>query len=107
MIPILASALPLFFGMPHGTELIVVLIIILIFYGPKQLPKIGRALGGGIKEFKDGLKTGLPEDEEGKEPQRPEPRTTTTVEALPPQENRSPETRSANQPEESHQTREP
>jgi sec-independent protein translocase protein TatA len=93
---------PLLFGMPAGTELIVILIIVLILFGPKQLPKIGRALGGGIKEFKDGLKTG-PESEEEEEPP-PESRTTIQagpVEALPPTESSPPEMspeKSAEQP---------
>lgn len=35
------------------TELIIILIVILIIFGPKNLPKIGQALGRGIREFKD------------------------------------------------------
>jgi sec-independent protein translocase protein TatA len=35
------------------TELIVVLVIILILFGPGKLPEIGKALGRGIREFKD------------------------------------------------------
>jgi sec-independent protein translocase protein TatA len=83
---------PLIFGMPAGTEVIVILIIVLILFGPKQLPKIGRALGGGIKEFKDGLKTG-PLDE-SEEESTPESKTTIQagpVEALPPSEPSPPE----------------
>lgn len=38
-------------GMP---ELIFVLIIVLIIFGPKSLPTLGRALGQGVREFKDG-----------------------------------------------------
>lgn len=34
------------------TELIVILVIILVIFGPKRLPEIGRSLGKGIKEFK-------------------------------------------------------
>ncbi|MBN1477223.1 twin-arginine translocase TatA/TatE family subunit [Candidatus Sumerlaeota bacterium] len=78
--------------MPAGTELIVILIIVLILFGPKQLPKIGRALGGGIKEFKDGLKTGPANDDE--EETTPESRTTIQagrVEALPPSDTSPPE----------------
>jgi sec-independent protein translocase protein TatA len=36
-------------------ELIVVLVIALIFLGPKKLPEAGRSLGRGIREFKDSL----------------------------------------------------
>jgi len=33
-------------------ELVLVLVIVLIIYGPGKLPKIGSALGQGIAEFK-------------------------------------------------------
>ncbi|MEW6711564.1 MAG: twin-arginine translocase TatA/TatE family subunit, partial [Candidatus Riflebacteria bacterium] len=32
------------------TELIVILVIILILFGPGKLPEIGKALGKGIRE---------------------------------------------------------
>ena len=37
------------------TELIIVLIIALIVLGPKRLPEAGKALGRGMREFKDSL----------------------------------------------------
>jgi sec-independent protein translocase protein TatA len=36
-------------------DLIVVLVIVLLFFGPKRLPSLGRSLGSGIREFKDGI----------------------------------------------------
>lgn len=36
-------------GMP---ELILILVIALVVFGPKKLPEIGKALGKGLKEFK-------------------------------------------------------
>ncbi len=36
-------------------EWIVILIIVLLIFGPSNLPKIGRALGKGIREFKDAI----------------------------------------------------
>ena len=36
-------------------ELIVLLVIALIVLGPKKLPDAGRALGKGMREFKDSL----------------------------------------------------
>ncbi len=36
-------------GMP---ELILILVIALIVFGPKKLPEIGRSLGKGLNEFK-------------------------------------------------------
>jgi sec-independent protein translocase protein TatA len=34
-------------------EIIVVLIIALVVFGPKRLPELGKSLGKGIHEFKD------------------------------------------------------
>ena len=36
-------------------ELIVVLVIALIVVGPRKLPELGRSLGAGMREFKDGV----------------------------------------------------
>lgn len=36
-------------------ELIIVLVLALIILGPKKLPDAGRALGRGMREFKDSL----------------------------------------------------
>jgi sec-independent protein translocase protein TatA len=46
-------------------ELAIVLLIVLIIFGPKRLPGLGRSLGSGMREFKDSLtgKTKADEDE--------------------------------------------
>lgn len=44
------------------THLIFVLVIALIFLGPKRLPGAGRALGQGLREFKQSV-TGQLEDQ--------------------------------------------
>jgi sec-independent protein translocase protein TatA len=44
-------------------EIIVVLIIALIVFGPKRLPELGNSLGKGIREFKDSV-TGDNKDDE-------------------------------------------
>jgi len=36
-------------------ELIVVLVIVLVIFGPKRLPSLGRQLGTGMREFKDSI----------------------------------------------------
>lgn len=36
-------------------ELIVILVIVLVIFGPKRLPSLGRQLGSGMREFKDGI----------------------------------------------------
>jgi sec-independent protein translocase protein TatA len=36
-------------------ELIIVLVIVLLVFGPKRLPQLGKQLGGGMREFKDSI----------------------------------------------------
>ena len=43
-------------------ELIVVLMVALLIFGPKRLPDFGRSLGSGMREFKESL-TGAERDE--------------------------------------------
>ena len=43
-------------------ELIILLIVILLIFGPKRVPEIGRSLGKGMREFKNSI-TGRDEDE--------------------------------------------
>lgn len=51
-------------GLP---ELLVVLVIILIIFGAGKLPQIGKALGSGIKEFKQAVNTDEKKTEEKQE----------------------------------------
>jgi sec-independent protein translocase protein TatA len=37
------------------TELIIVLVIVLLIFGPKRLPGLGKQLGDGMREFKDSI----------------------------------------------------
>src|SRR3954462_4463430 len=58
-------------------ELIIVLVIVLLIFGPKRLPGLGRQLGSGMREFKDSIssKDGGEEDA-GRPAARPaEPRS--------------------------------
>lgn len=36
-------------------EIAIILVIALIVFGPKRLPELGKSLGKGINEFRDGL----------------------------------------------------
>jgi len=47
------------------TELIIVLVIVLLIFGPKRLPGLGKQLGTGMREFKDSIagKGGRDEDD--------------------------------------------
>ena len=37
------------------TEILIVLVIVLLLFGPERITKLGGELGKGIKAFKDGL----------------------------------------------------
>lgn len=43
------------FGMP---ELIVILVILVVIFGPGKLPQLGSALGGAIRSFKTAAEGG-------------------------------------------------
>ncbi len=53
------------FGMPGGWEWIIVVLVVLIFFGAKRIPELARGLGKGIREFKDATKGIQNEIEEG------------------------------------------
>ena len=40
-------------GSLGGWELLVILFVVLIIFGPKQLPEMGRSIGKAIREFKN------------------------------------------------------
>jgi sec-independent protein translocase protein TatA len=62
-----------------STDLIIVLVIVLLIFGPKRLPGLGRQLGHGMREFKDSI-TGNSKDDEAES--RPE---LTSASASPPE----------------------
>lgn len=37
------------------TELLIVLLVVIVLFGPKQLPKLGKMLGASLKGFKQGM----------------------------------------------------
>ena len=47
-------------------EIGIVLLIVLIIFGPKRLPELGRSLGSGFRGFKDSV-TGKDRDEDSQE----------------------------------------
>jgi sec-independent protein translocase protein TatA len=41
-----------------GWEILLIVLVILIFFGAKRIPELARGLGKGIREFKDASKEG-------------------------------------------------
>jgi sec-independent protein translocase protein TatA len=59
----------MFTGLESPVHLLILLLIILVLFGGKRLPEMGRSLGRGIREFKEGLNTKEePEKAEGEQP---------------------------------------
>ena len=44
--------------------LVGILVIVLVIFGPKQLPKLGKMIGGSMKSMRDGMEGNYTEDEE-------------------------------------------
>jgi sec-independent protein translocase protein TatA len=64
---------------PGPLEIVVILVIVLVIFGPKRLPDLGRSLGRGMREFKDSV-TGKDKDELPESAvDTPDPATTTTT----------------------------
>ncbi len=48
-------------------EIAIIVVVILLLFGARKLPDLGRGLGSGMREFKDGI-TGKDGGEDSKEP---------------------------------------
>ena len=46
------------------TELLIILAIVVLLFGAKQIPQLARSLGQGIKEFRTSVKTGAQDESE-------------------------------------------
>lgn len=55
----------LFIGGLGGWEIMVILLVVLIFFGANKIPEIARGMGKGIREFKDATKEIKKEVESG------------------------------------------
>jgi sec-independent protein translocase protein TatA len=53
------------FGLPGGSEWIIILLAIILFFGGKKIPELMRGVGKGIKEFNNAKASIKGEIEEG------------------------------------------
>ncbi len=72
---------------PGPLEIVIVLVVVLVVFGPKRLPDLGRSLGTGMREFKDSI-TGKDKEREELEAvkataEKPEPAPTTAGDRRP------------------------
>lgn len=74
------------FGGLGGTEILVILLVILLFFGAKKIPELARGIGQGINEFRkasdqikkeieEGEKEGYETHSEGQPTKTPEKQT--------------------------------
>jgi sec-independent protein translocase protein TatA len=55
--------------LPGGWEWIIILVVVLLLFGPGRLSKIAGEIGRGIREFRSGIKDLDDEKENGEEPE--------------------------------------
>ncbi len=63
------------FGPIGPTELILILLIVIIIFGARRLPELGKGIGEGIRNFKKSMsgKEKQPEEEKKPEPEKTQP----------------------------------
>lgn len=62
--------------MPGGSEWILIILVVLLFFGGKKIPELMRGIGRGVREFNDAkdnvkneIETGMKEKDREKAPQ--------------------------------------
>jgi sec-independent protein translocase protein TatA len=67
-------------GLENPVHIMFILAVLLIVFGPKRLPELGRNLGRGIRDFRSALS----DHEHGLSATAPPPAAAATVEPAPP-----------------------
>ncbi len=52
------------FGLPGGMEWIIILAVVLLLFGPTQLPKLAKMFGKSAKALREGMNEGLAAEDE-------------------------------------------
>jgi sec-independent protein translocase protein TatA len=74
-------------NVPFGVsvwEILILLLVVLLVFGPKRLPEMGRSLGKGMREFKDSISG------QDDQPELTPPREETSVPASTPRDDTTP-----------------
>ena len=77
------------------TGAVVIILVLLLVFGPKRLPEMGRSLGRGMREFKDSI-SGNDRDDEPEQAQLTQP---TATAPSPPEAQPQPETQQQPEPQ--------
>jgi len=59
-----ADGYALSMGLDNPVHIAFLLVVLLLVFGAKRLPEMGRSLGGGLREFKDSISGSSSHDEE-------------------------------------------
>ena len=62
-------------------DAVVVLLVVLLIFGPKRLPQLGKSLGHGMREFKDGITGSSKAEDEEQRPELTQATASTTADA--------------------------
>ena len=60
-------------------DALIILVVVLLFFGPKRLPALSRSIGESIKEFKGGIAQISESDEKPDSPATPESQSKSTT----------------------------
>jgi sec-independent protein translocase protein TatA len=60
------ASFPILLSMPGPGEILVIVLIIIVIFGPSKLPEIGKYIGLGVKEFKKAMRNIVSDDDDKK-----------------------------------------
>jgi sec-independent protein translocase protein TatA len=76
-------------GLDNPLHIVILVVVLLLVFGARRLPEIGRSLGSGMREFKDSVsgesKPTLNAGEQQPQPPMAQPVATTAPQQAPPQ----------------------
>ena len=72
------TTLALLTGAPGWMEILLILLVVTLLFGPKRLPELSRSIGRSLSEFKKGKKEGAEEPDEAESANKPDTNKTGT-----------------------------